>query len=114
MRQDLYDSDLIDNKIRGKFGVGDQNLHTGAGAISLATFATVLVTTGANALTLADGYDGQFKVIGMLTDGGDGTLTPTNLRGGTTLTFGDIGDCVLLWFFSTKWNIVANNGVLVA
>lgn len=87
---------------------------TGAGAVNITTRVTLLVTTGANALTLADGASGQEKVIVMKTDGGDGTLTPAHLVGGTTLTFNDAGDSVLLCFNGTAWAIVSNNGATLA
>ena len=66
----------------------------------------MLVTTRANALTLADGAEGQWKFIKMKTDGGDGTLTPTNLNGYSTITFNDAGDFVMLYFLDAKWNII--------
>lgn len=89
--------------------------RSGAGAISLTTVLTQLITTGANALTLADGAEGQIKIIVMTTDGGDGTLTPTNLVGASsTITFNDVGDSVILIFLGGQWNIVANNGCTVA
>ena len=87
---------------------------TGAGAVDLTTFCTLLVTTGANALTLAAGSEGQFKFIKMKTDGGDGTLTVTNLQGGTTITFDDAGDFVYLFYQDAKWNILTNSGCTVA
>lgn len=94
--------------------VGTPQTLTGAGAVNLTTLVTILVTTGANALTLANGSAGQQKIITMLTDGGDGTLTPTALQGGTTLTFNDVGDTVHLCFNGTKWAIVSNNGATLA
>jgi hypothetical protein len=87
---------------------------TGAGAVNLTTTVTKLVTTGANALTLADGVEGQLKLITMTTDGGDGTLTPSNFGNGTTITFNDVGDTVLLVFMGTDWWVVSNSGCTVA
>lgn len=88
---------------------------TGAGAVDLVSDTTDLVTTGANALTLLDGTDGQLKEITMLTDGGDGTLTPTTKTGYTTITFNDVGDSVLLRFRTTKgWMIRSNYGCTIA
>ncbi len=87
---------------------------TGAGAVSLLTYSTLLVTTAANALTLAAGTEGQSKFIKMKTDGGDGTLTVTNLQGGTTLTFNDAGDFVHLFYQDSKWNILTNSGATLA
>lgn len=93
---------------------GTPQTLTGAGAVNLTTYATLLVTTGANALTLAAGAEGQFKFIKMKTDGGDGTLTVTNLQGGTTITFNDAGDFVHLLYLDSKWNILTNSGCTVA
>lgn len=93
---------------------GTPQTLTGAGAVNLTTYATLLVTTAADALTLADGTEGQHKYIQLKTDGGDGTLTPTNLRGGTTITFDDAGDFVLLYFIDGEWSILSNSGCTVA
>lgn len=94
-----------------------QETRTGAGAISATTFYTELVTTGANALTLADGlYHGQLKKIKMITDGGDGTLTPTHLQNYTTITFNDVNDTVLLIWDGTApaWRVMENSGCALA
>lgn len=81
-----------------------QQALSGAGAINVTTFYTAVTTTGANALTLADGaFPGQLKKIKMIVDGGDGTLTPTTLTGGTTITFADAGDYVLLLWDGDSW-----------
>lgn len=108
--------DVVNNlTVGGIFKVnGTPQTLTGAGAVNLTTYSTLLVTTGANALTLAAGAEGQFKFIKMKTDGGDGTLTVTNLQGGTTITFNDAGDFVHLFYLDAKWNILANSGCTVA
>lgn len=93
---------------------GTPQTLTGAGAIDLSTYTTLIVTTGANALTLAAGVEGQHKFIRMKTDGGDGTLTVTNLQGGTTITFNDAGDFVKLFYVDAKWHIEMNSGCSVA
>lgn len=87
---------------------------TGPGAVSVVTLVTELVTTGADALTLADGVNGQRKTIVMNTDGGDGTLTPANFGSGTTITFGDVGDAVDLLFTGGKWYVTGLFGAVVA
>lgn len=94
--------------------VGSVQALTAAGAVNLTTSTTTIASSGAIALTLADGTAGQLKTISMITDGGDATLTPTNLQGGTTLTFNDVGDTVLLQFLGTKWAIVSNTGATLA
>jgi hypothetical protein len=93
---------------------GTPQTLTGAGAVNLTTYTTLLVTTGANALTLAAGAEGQHKFIRMKTDAGDGTLTVTNLQGGTTLTFNDAGDFVELYYVDAKWHIIVNSGATLA
>jgi hypothetical protein len=95
--------------------VGSTQALSGAGAVNVTTLTTKLTTTGANALTLADGVDGQVKIIVMVVDGGDGTLTPTTKTGFTTITFNDIGDGVTLVFTTTTgWICVGNNGATLA
>lgn len=93
---------------------GSVQALTAAGAVNITTLVTTIASAGAIALTLADGAAGQIKVISMITDGGDATLTPTNMQGGTTITFNDVGDTVTLVFVGTKWAIIGNTGATVA
>lgn len=80
---------------------------SGAGALTITEYKTGVTTTGANALTLADGsIKGQMKLVQMIVDGGDGTLTPANLSGGTTITFADVGDCALLQWGGSDWLVL--------
>lgn len=77
---------------------------SGAGAINITTYRTNWTTTAADAGTLANGAQkGQLKRIQMIVDGGDGTLTPTSLSGGTTITFADAGDYAVLCWNGTAW-----------
>lgn len=94
--------------------VGGVQTLTGAGAVDVTNAVTLVVTTGANALTLADGVDGQVKKIVMKTDGGDGTLTPAHFGSGSTITFNDAGDSVTLLFVNAKWYVTSNVGATVA
>jgi len=88
---------------------------SGTTAIPLTTVVTKLTTGGAHALTLADGTDGQVKVITMVAHGGDGTLTPTTKTGYSTITFNSAGDSVTLQFYTTLgWMILSNYGATVA
>lgn len=88
---------------------------TGPGAVSLTTPTTHIVTTGANALTLADGVHGQSKFIVMQTFVGNGVLTPTNLAGAdTTITFTAVGNSVHLYFTNSSWYIMGSRGVTIA
>lgn len=86
--------------------------RTGAGAVSVTNPITWIVSTGANALTLADGEEGQRKFIIMKTDGGDATLTPTNLGNGTTITFDDVGDSADLLFTNGEWYFMGGTATL--
>lgn len=81
-----------------------QQALSGAGAINVTTYYTAWTTTGVQAGTLADGVRvGQLKKVQLIVDGGNGTLTPANLVGGTTITFADAGDYVLLMWTASGW-----------
>jgi len=80
---------------------------TGGGAISLTTGVTFITTTGTEAYTLADGIEGQIKIIIMKGDGGNATITPDNLVGYTAIRFNDVEDSVQFLYGSTGWNIIA-------
>ena len=99
---------------------GDKTVATvqalsGAGAVSLNTLHTALTTTGAQAQTLANGVNGQIKTITMVADGGDGTLTPATFANGSTITFNDVGDSVMLIYNTTGgWALISNTGCTIA
>lgn len=95
--------------------IGGVQTLAAAGAVNLTTLVTRVDSAGAIALTLADGTNGQIKVIVMGTDGGDATLTPTTKTGYSTITFNDAGDGVVLVFITTKgWIVAGNNGATLA
>ncbi|HEY3526889.1 MAG TPA: hypothetical protein VGK47_11870 [Nitrososphaeraceae archaeon] len=94
---------------------------TGAGAISITVPHTNLVTTAADALTLAAPTKaGLVKTIRMQTDGGDGTLASTNIvgqsSGSTSITFNDAGDYLVLVSILglDKWAVLKEGGVTAA
>lgn len=88
------------------------------GAISVANYLTTINTdAGGDAFTLADGtVTGQMKKILLVADGGgDGVVTPaTAFAGGTTATFNDAGDFLIIQWSGTAWVILENSGVTVA
>lgn len=84
---------------------------SGAGAVPITAPIAHITTTGANALTLADGTDGQKLIIVMIADEGDGTLTPASPGGYSTITFADAGDSVELLFTNSKWYIIGSAGL---
>ena len=83
-----------------------QNI-SGPGAISLTETVSFITTTGTDAYTLADGTEGQLKIIIMKGDGGNGTLTPDNLVGFTAIRFTGVNNSAVLMSGSTGWNIIA-------
>jgi hypothetical protein len=91
---------------------------SGAGAVNITSLATAFTSTATgNALTLADGAQGQLKTIIYVAEaaGGDtGILTPTNLGSATTITFNTVGDSVTLQFAGTDWWVVGFRGAVVA
>jgi hypothetical protein len=97
---------------------GSVQALSGPGAINLTTYSTAFTSTAAgNALTLADGAQGQIKNIVYVAEaaGGDtGVLTPTNLGAGTTITFNAVGDSCQLQFIGTDWWAVSLRGAVLA
>jgi hypothetical protein len=91
---------------------------SGPGAVNITALTTAFTSTAAgNALTLADGAQGQLKTIIYVaeTAGGDtGVLTPTNLGSATTITFNAVGDSVILQFAGSDWWVVGLRGAVVA
>ena len=72
----------------------------------------VNATSSTGAISLADGADGQIKTfINVSTSGTNNVvITPTNLRGGSTITLDAEGETVTLLFKNAKWNIIASHG----
>ena len=96
---------------------------TGDGSTSTAVDVTSAVTevdaTSANApCTLADGANGQIKIIINVSTGGANavTITPANLRvaSGTGIVLNNPGETVMCIFKNSKWNIIGGNGFSVA
>ena len=94
---------------------------TGDGSTSTAvtlTESTTLVnaTSGAAPVTVADGADGQVKIIINKSTAGTNavTVTPANLVSGTTVNIDAPGRSVILFFKDSKWNVIGGNGHVVA
>ena len=107
---------ITSNAAYGKAIRGGVQELSGAGAVDLTNLVTELTTTGANALTLANGTtSGQMKIVNMIVDGGDGTLTPTTFANGTTITFDAVGEsATLVWNSAIGWVATSVNGATVA
>ena len=86
-------------------------------AISVTTPVTEVNATSATApVTLADGANGQIKIILNVSTGGTNaiTITPSNLRGGTTITLNAPGESVQCIFKNSNWNVIGGNGFVIA
>ena len=104
------DSSVIVDGLAGKV-VGpistikaDVQQISGPGAIDITSLITEITTTGADAYTLDNGILGQVKII-LAADisSGTGTVTPTTVQGGTTLTFDAVGESITLIYTSLGW-----------
>jgi len=95
---------------------GVQNL-TGSGStevINLTDTVTLLTTTGAQNFSLADGTEGQIKIISMKVDGGNATVTPATFVNGTNITFDSVNDTITLLYQSTGWIVLAQQNTTVS
>lgn len=85
---------------------------SGAGAVNVTDPITDVTSTGADALTLADGVAvGQIKKIVMIVDGGTATLTPANALGFSTIAFADVGDTATLSWRTGGWVVLSTGGL---
>ena len=91
---------------------------TGSGStevVNLTDTVTLLITTGGSQqFSLADGVEGQLKILSMKTDGGTGIVTPANFVNGTQITFDDVQDTIVLMYQSTGWVVLARQNALVS
>ena len=90
---------------------------SGAGAVAITGMIHEVTTSGiGDALTLADGAEGQHLYIVYVAEGG-GTdtaiLTPTSLAGAnTTITFNDLGDTAHIIFTAGDWYFAGGEAVV--
>ena len=102
---------IVDGTLTSRGNVFGVQTLTGSGStevVNLTDTVTLLITTGGSqAFSLADGVEGQIKIISMKTDGGSGIVTPANFVNGTNITFDDVQDTVTLLYQSTGWVALA-------
>lgn len=87
-------------------------------AASVSTLLTLITTDGDSNLdnvTLADGQTGQIKMFAVIAAGNAADsvkITPTNMAGGSIITFSadPTGLGCTMCFDGTNWTVVANNG----
>jgi len=108
----IANASLTAPAITGKLSFSDTpQAMTSAGAVSLTTTLTTVASSSAITLTLANGTQGQIKIIVFITDGGNVTLMPSTMVGGTTLTFADVGDsAILMWIGVSGWQVIGGWG----
>ena len=90
--------------------VGSTSTLSGPGACNVTTETTLVTTTGVlDALTLADGTQGQHKYIIHRVDGGSCVLTATTKLGWSTWTSTTAGESIHLYFTTTTgWTVVGS------
>jgi len=96
---------------------GTPQVVSGAGIVDITSAITHFVSTGTgDAITLADGTQGQIKTIIYVakTNGTDtGVLTPANFGNGTTVTLTDVSDSITLQFTNSAWYLISSYGNIV-
>lgn len=83
---------------------------TNAGAIPLTNMIVMINTLAPTSYTLAAGTLGQYITLIMRTDGGDATVTPSSLRGYTSIKLTAVGASVTLWYDGSMWNLMSTAG----
>ena len=84
-----------------------ETLTATTSTISVLTGITYFDSTlGAMAASLADGTEGQYKLLEFDTDGGDITITPANYANGTTIVMTEALDYVELLFHDGEWVLI--------
>ena len=73
-------------------------------------------TSATHSCALADGADGQIKIILNTSTSGTNaiTITPTNLRGYTTIVLDAPGETVTCLFKNSNWNVIADNKATIS
>lgn len=93
---------------------------TSSGSTSAADVTSAITevngTSAVETITLADGSDGQVKVVLDTATAGTyaQTITPSNLRGYTSVLLNAPGESVTLIFKNSNWNILGGNGYATA
>lgn len=98
-----------------------ETIDSGAAAsVTIANTKIDNTTSGAGAITLAAPdatMYGKVKTIEMTVDNGDVTLALTNVQGGsagTTATFADVNDTLVMVGGTSKWHVIGESGVVLS
>lgn len=97
----------------------DERIELGFEAVAAAAAVSVEVPVtfmtspdGTVALTLANGYEGQVKILYYTAHTNNITLTPTNLTDGTTVTFDASYEYWIGIFFAGSWRTLISNATV--
>ena len=73
-------------------------------------------TSATHSAALADGADGQIKIILNVSTSGTTavTITPANLAGGSNIVLNAAGESVICIFKSSKWYVIGGNGYTIS
>jgi hypothetical protein len=85
--------------------------------VGVTTLTSTIAVNGTNAVTLANGTNGQIKTIvcTAVTAAGTATVTPTTANGFATIAFTAAGQSVTLQYFSTGgWVILSVRDATIA
>ena len=99
----------------GWLSFSTNDTRAGAGAIGVTTPVTFLTnSSGASALTIANGTTGQIKILvaTSITGGSLKFTSQSNVQlpnGGTILTFDNTGDSATLMYVNSKWHMIAGS-----
>lgn len=111
IRQKLMANEVLANVLRGSI---DTRAHSGAAGVN--TLITEMNSTGTGhaAVTLADGKEGQIKVLKLVTRGGsnNAVVTPANFADGTTITFDAANEVAILYFDGDDWQVAYTNATV--
>ena len=101
----------------GWLAMSTNDTRAGAGAVGVTTPVTFLSnSSGASALTIGNGTNGQIKIL-IMTVRGAGTMKFTSqsniqLTGGTVLTFDAVGENAILMYVNSKWQLLAGTAAV--
>ena len=96
-----------------KIAITDSNTQTAAGAISLTTNITLLSNFDADGnCTIADGTDGQIKIIIMSANTGSRTVTLQDSTIQNDISFDAAGETATLLYTNSKWYFIGGTATV--
>jgi hypothetical protein len=108
-------NNLVSNIVNLNKLLINASILTHSGAIKLDDFVTGFDTTGsgAAAITLKDGIEGQLMILARKTGANAAQVTPTNLEGASTrIDFASNGTFAIIYFTGGEWTYIGGTAVL--